>query len=32
MNLNRRSFFGVAAVSPMTAKDIAKRVVEDSQH
>ena len=31
MNLNRRSFFGVAAVSPMTAKDIAKRVVEEAQ-
>ncbi len=31
MKLNRRNFFGVAAVSPMSAKEIAKRVVEEAQ-
>ncbi|MEZ5842854.1 MAG: hypothetical protein R3D27_03890 [Hyphomicrobiaceae bacterium] len=31
MKLNRRSFFGVAAVSPMSAKEIARKVVEEAQ-
>lgn len=31
MNLNRRNFLGAAAVTPLTAKDIAKQVAEDAQ-
>lgn len=31
MDLNRRSFFGVAAVSPMAAKEIAKKAIEEAQ-
>ena len=31
MNLNRRNFLGAAAVSPLTAKDIAQKVAEDAQ-
>ncbi|MFM1814616.1 MAG: hypothetical protein RLZ98_1311 [Pseudomonadota bacterium] len=31
MNLNRRNFLGAAAVSPLTAKDIAQKIAEDAQ-
>ncbi len=31
MTLNRRNFLGAAAVSPFTARDLAKQVAEDAQ-
>jgi len=31
MEINRRKFFGVAAVSPMAAKEAAQKVIEEAQ-
>lgn len=31
MNLNRRNFLGVAATSPLAAKEIAKKAIEEAQ-